>query len=213
VNAEGFKVHPDKTRVMYRHKRQEVTGIVVNEKPSIERKTLKNFRALLFQIEKSGPAGKHWGNAPLFPAIDGYANYVAMVNPEKGIPLQKKVARLKRQYGYTVKPWRIQTLNRKLFKLKAAQGEAPRDNWWSPAAPAAPIVLKTDLQRKEERQRQRKGTTNATDIGRDFMPAASIEPASPTTPPRKSEQQSQRTAMLLIAVAIVIIVLKVLSMQ
>lgn len=190
VNAEGFKVHPDKTRVMYRHKRQEVTGVVVNEKPSIERKELKKFRALLFQIEKSGPTGKHWGNAPLFPAIDGYANYVAMVNPEKGIPLQQKVARLKRQYGYTVKPWRIQTLNRKLFKLKAAQGEAPRDGWWTPAAPAAPLLLKTDLQRKEERKRQRNNA--ATEDARDGALSVSMAPANPVVPDQSTTQSSNQ---------------------
>lgn len=167
VSAEGFQLHPDKTRVMYRHKRQEVTGIVVNEKPSLERRELKNFRALLHQIESTGPQGKHWGTAPLFPAIEGYANYVAMVNPEKGIPLQQKVARLKRQYGYTVKPWRIQTLNRKLFKLKAARGEAPREGWWQPAKPVAPEILKTDQQRKDERKQRRSAGVDAVSLSQE----------------------------------------------
>jgi RNA-directed DNA polymerase len=57
--------------------RQSVTGIVVNEKASVERKTLHRFRATLFQIEKDGPAGKQWnGNANVLAALEGYALFV-----------------------------------------------------------------------------------------------------------------------------------------
>jgi RNA-directed DNA polymerase len=46
---------------------------------------LKRFRATLYQIEKDGLEGKHWGNsADVIAAIQGFANFVAMVNPQKG---------------------------------------------------------------------------------------------------------------------------------
>ena len=105
VVEEGFVVHPDKTRVFRKGRRQEVTGIVVNERPNIARVTLKRFRATLFQIEKDGPEGKHWGQSDdVIASVVGFANYVAMVNPEKGRPLQKRARALADRYGYQPPP-------------------------------------------------------------------------------------------------------------
>lgn len=87
IDSQGFILHPDKVRIMGRSKRQEVTGIVVNEKPSLEAKKLKAFRALLFQIEKDGLKGKTWNGKEgmeLLHTLYGFANYVNMVHPEKG---------------------------------------------------------------------------------------------------------------------------------
>ena len=96
---EGFTIHPQKTRVLHKSQHQEVTGIVVNEKLNVDRETLKRFRATLFHIEKDGLAGKHWGNHPdLIQSIEGFANFVAMVNPEKGDKLKEQVQRIKARY-------------------------------------------------------------------------------------------------------------------
>ena len=77
---------------MRKGRRQEVTGIVVNEQLGINRHNLKKFRALLFQIERDGIEGKHWGTSPnLVEAIRGYANFVAMVKPEQGKVLQQRI--------------------------------------------------------------------------------------------------------------------------
>lgn len=87
IASHGFIIHPKKVRIMGRGNRQEVTGIVVNEKPSLEAKKLKNFRALLFQIEQSGLKGKSWNGKEgisMLYAINGFAHYVNMVIPEKG---------------------------------------------------------------------------------------------------------------------------------
>ncbi len=95
VEDEGFIIHPEKLRIMRKGARQEVTGIVVNEKLNISRSTLNNFRALLYQIEKDGIKGKHWKNSPdLLPSIRGYANYIAMVNKEKGKPLVDRINKI-----------------------------------------------------------------------------------------------------------------------
>ena len=59
VEAEGFKVHPDKTRVMRRSTRQEVTGLTVNEAVAVPRDLLRRYRAVLQQVERHGPDGKH----------------------------------------------------------------------------------------------------------------------------------------------------------
>ncbi len=92
IQEEGFELHPDKLRIMSKGSRQEVTGIVVNEKLSINRGTLKRFRALLHHIERDGIEGKHWNGATdVLSAIRGYAYFIQMVDPEKGAPYVKRV--------------------------------------------------------------------------------------------------------------------------
>ncbi|HVF86864.1 MAG TPA: reverse transcriptase family protein, partial [Pyrinomonadaceae bacterium] len=101
VTHEGFSVHPDKTRVLRRSRRQDVTGVVVNRKPNISRQELKRFRATLYQIEKDGPAGKHWGRSPdVIASLQGFANFVYMVNPGKGAELQQRVRAVAEKYGW-----------------------------------------------------------------------------------------------------------------
>jgi hypothetical protein len=85
---------------MRKQRQQEVTGVVVNSQPNISKETLKRFRATLYQMEKDGPEGKHWGNSTdAIASIQGFANFVAMVNPSKGAKLQAQVKRIKEKYG------------------------------------------------------------------------------------------------------------------
>ena len=99
--AEGFAEHPTKTRVLRRGRRQEVTGVVVNQRMSVDRDTLRKFRALLFQIGKDGPKGKHWGGgADVFASAIGYANYVHMVDPARGAPLLASAKALAAKHGW-----------------------------------------------------------------------------------------------------------------
>lgn len=100
VSESGFIVHPDKTRILRDGNQKEVTGVVVNEKLNVDRKTLRRFRALLFQIERDGIEGKQWGTSPdLLASIEGYANFVAMVNPARGLPLKAQVRTLLNSHG------------------------------------------------------------------------------------------------------------------
>jgi len=100
IAAEGFHVHPDKVRVVRRGRRQEVTGIVVNDRPGVPRDELRRFRALLHHIEKDGPAGKTWGHnqGNVLEAALGFASYVAMVDPAKGEALRATVLSLRAKY-------------------------------------------------------------------------------------------------------------------
>ena len=101
VKHEGFTVHPDKTRVLRRSRQQDVTGVVVNSKLNVSRRELKRFRATLHQIEKDGPAGKKWGRSPdVIASLQGYANFVYMVNPVKGAELQQRVYVVAEKYGW-----------------------------------------------------------------------------------------------------------------
>lgn len=95
VKEEKLEIHPDKVRILRKGARREVTGIVVNDKPSVNARELDRFRALLFQIEKDGIAGKHWHNSNnLLASIKGYAGFVAMVDPVKGSGLVARVEKI-----------------------------------------------------------------------------------------------------------------------
>jgi len=100
ATQEGFEVHPEKTRVLRGSQRQEVTGLVVNERVNVSRTLLRRFRAVLFQIERDGPAGKHWGNSSdVIASIEGFANFVAMVDAEKGARFQQQVRDIIERHG------------------------------------------------------------------------------------------------------------------
>ena len=101
VKEENFTLHPDKLRVMKNGVRQEVTGVVVNEKPNVDKKSLKRFRALLYQIEKDGLEGKVWtGKADLLSQIHGYANFINQIDSEKGKKYKEQVTRILERYNY-----------------------------------------------------------------------------------------------------------------
>lgn len=101
VKDENFVLHPEKLRVMKKGVRQEVTGVVVNEKANISKKTLKRFRALLYQIEKDGIKGKQW-NRPgnVLAQIDGFANFIYQIDPIKGAKYKSQVALILATHNY-----------------------------------------------------------------------------------------------------------------
>lgn len=107
IEAEGFVVHPDKTTVRRRGRRQEVTGLVVNQRPSVDRRAVRRLRALVFQLERDGLDGKHWqgrtGDA-LLPAILGFAEFVTMVDPARGRPLRERILALRERYPGPLTP-------------------------------------------------------------------------------------------------------------
>ena len=95
TKREGFCIHPQKTRVMRRSSRQEVTGIVVNEKPNIDRETLLQFRAFLHCLDKKGPQKAYWnGKTRLFDKAFGFASFVTMIDNKKGNAWMKQVRKI-----------------------------------------------------------------------------------------------------------------------
>ncbi|MEK6215691.1 MAG: reverse transcriptase family protein, partial [Boseongicola sp.] len=102
VGEEGFQVHPDKLRIMRKGGRQEVTGLTVNEKLGVPRDDLRRFRALVYQVEKDGPGGKKWrdSEANLLACLLGYANFICMVDLEKGAPIRDRVKAILTRHGW-----------------------------------------------------------------------------------------------------------------
>ena len=143
TKEEGFILHPDKTRIMKKGARHEVTGVVVNEKPSVNRKELKNFRALLYQIKKDGLEGKSWHGKSenLISVIWGYANFIKMIDVDKG---EKFIAEIKEIME--IYPLEVQAITSNTFRIKSANGEQP---WTSLSEEPSVEEIKEEDKREE----------------------------------------------------------------
>ncbi|MFN3343721.1 MAG: reverse transcriptase family protein [Flavobacteriales bacterium] len=56
LRSYGFTVQGRKERLQGRGQRQMVTGLVVNEKPNVDRRTIRELRAVLYDWERNGLA-------------------------------------------------------------------------------------------------------------------------------------------------------------
>ncbi|MEJ2228969.1 MAG: reverse transcriptase family protein [Alphaproteobacteria bacterium] len=195
VAAEGFTVHPDKTRIMRKHRRQEVTGLVVNDRVNVPRDTLRRFRALLHGIEKTGLEGKSWGaGGNVMCSALGFAHFVRMVDKETGGPLVERVGELARRHGVDG------SLSRAApdFRKKAANGEQPLERWWQPAEAELP-KMEPVLAAHVSEQQQTEGQTAQTQAdGRAVSSpppppdrASDVLGSSPPPPPSREPAASQ----------------------
>lgn len=174
LRDEGFTPHPDKERVMRKGRRQEVTGLVVNaDKPGVSRETRRRLRAALHRATQAS-AGKpaHWqGQAAQPSQLLGLAQFVYQVDPVQGGPLLGQARQLTRSPIDRANDALLQASRQDRaaaraqppasaqFRRLAASGQAPAlasgKTWWQPAEPAAPVIEKTDQQRREQRLQER----------------------------------------------------------
>ena len=66
ADEEGFSLNPDKTRIMRAGSAQSVTGLIVNDKASIDSKLLRRVRAILHQAAKNGLEAQNRDGLPNF---------------------------------------------------------------------------------------------------------------------------------------------------
>jgi hypothetical protein len=85
VEAEGFRLHPDKTRVHRGGGRQQVTGLVVNGggAPRVPRALRRRLRAAAHNLGQ----GKALPEGETVERLAGYAAYVHMTDPKLGAKL------------------------------------------------------------------------------------------------------------------------------
>lgn len=150
LKDEGFTPHPDKQRVMRAGARQEVTGVVVNDKPSVSREERRKLRAALHKASREGLEAATWHGQPATrEVLVGYGRFVAMVDRQQGAPLLQQALALpggstKRRSAFGA-----------LFRQKSAAGETPalaRGAWWLPAERPLPELQQTAGQIKAARQ-------------------------------------------------------------
>ncbi|MGE8556707.1 MAG: retron St85 family RNA-directed DNA polymerase [Chryseobacterium jejuense] len=138
IKGEDFTVHPDKLHIMRKKHQQKVTGIVVNEKLNVERQKLRKFRALLHNIEVNGWQNQTWGKAfHLVNAIEGYINFVNMVNPSKAMIFKEKLNTIIAKHGKpvveTVKTIvdTVETIEVAEVKEEMITPKEDKTDWWN----------------------------------------------------------------------------------
>ena len=96
VDDEGFGLNHTKTRIQRRSQQQSVTGVVVNDRLSVPRSTIRQIRAILHNAKRTGLAAQNRNHHPHFRDwLTGMIGWIQMVNPEQGNKLNADFALLK----------------------------------------------------------------------------------------------------------------------
>lgn len=94
LRGEGFKVHEKKTHVMRAGGRQEVTGVVVNSRPTRRRDEVRTLRAILHNAARHGLESQNREGHPRFEAhLRGRVELACMVDPVRAPALRAALAR------------------------------------------------------------------------------------------------------------------------
>lgn len=86
---EGFTPNHHKTRVLRKGTKQHAAGLVLNEKPNIDRREFDRLKAILTNCARHGPASQNRENHPDFAAhLTGRLAWVRFIHPGKGAKLR-----------------------------------------------------------------------------------------------------------------------------
>jgi hypothetical protein len=90
VAEEGFAANHRKTRIMRQGVRQQLTGLIVNQRMNIRRVDFDRLKATLTNCVHFGPASQNREGHPNFKEhMEGRLGFVEMVNPEKARRLRR----------------------------------------------------------------------------------------------------------------------------
>lgn len=86
LNKNGFLINVEKTRSRRQHQKQEVTGIIVNEKMQVDKSQRRLFRQAMYYIKKYG-FDNHVekvgiSRARYFEHLIGIGNNIVFINPD-----------------------------------------------------------------------------------------------------------------------------------
>lgn len=86
---QGFSLNYRKSRLIKPHQRQKITGIVINEKPNIDRRYYDRLKAVLTNCSRYGLRSQNRANHPDFRAhLLGSIQHVKSLNAAKGKKLE-----------------------------------------------------------------------------------------------------------------------------
>ena len=123
VEEEGFIVHPEKVHTMGPGRRQEVTGLTVNDTCAVPRQDLRAFRSLLHHLETKGPDHCSWRGSTdrILAKVDGYSSYLKMVDPQRYTKVCQKAQSLLAKHNF--RPANAKPPKSLLGKLKSLFGK------------------------------------------------------------------------------------------
>jgi retron-type reverse transcriptase len=93
IAEEGFAVARQKERVSRRGRRQQVTGLVVNERISVPRRERRRLRAIVHNCVRDGVTSQSRGDPLFLQRLVGRIEFVRMIDPAKGDRLLAELAR------------------------------------------------------------------------------------------------------------------------
>ncbi len=89
IIEEGFQPNHHKTRVLRQGQKQHAAGLVLNEKPNIDRREVDRLKAILTNCVRYGPASQNRENHPEFAAhLEGKLAWVRFIHPAKEAKLR-----------------------------------------------------------------------------------------------------------------------------
>ncbi len=89
ILEEGFCPNHHKTRVLRQGQKQHAAGLVLNEKPNIDRREFDRLKAILTNCVRHGPASQNRENHPEFSAhLQGKLAWVRFIHPGKETKLR-----------------------------------------------------------------------------------------------------------------------------
>lgn len=95
VRQEGFRINKEKIKVQHKHQRQEVTGVVVNEKLNIPKEKRRELLDQIHRCQKYGPSTQTTENKEKFKQrLKGKIAYARYVNPRLGKLLEKEFSQI-----------------------------------------------------------------------------------------------------------------------
>ncbi|MFO0960671.1 MAG: reverse transcriptase family protein [Isosphaeraceae bacterium] len=84
LQEEGLVEHPRKTKLMRRGRRQEVTGLTVNDRPKVARAELRRLRAILHNAAVHGLESQNREERPDFASyLRGKVAFACMADPTR----------------------------------------------------------------------------------------------------------------------------------
>ncbi len=87
--AEGFRLNTWKTRLLTAGGRQQLAGVVVNQRPNVARRDYDQLKAVLYNCARHGPESQNRaGHADFRAHLRGRVAWVASVHAERGLRLQ-----------------------------------------------------------------------------------------------------------------------------
>jgi hypothetical protein len=87
---EGFEINTRKTRLMRRGQRQQIAGVVVNERPNVSRADFEALKATLYNCVRHGTQGQNRARSTDFRShLLGRISHVSALHPERGRKLKR----------------------------------------------------------------------------------------------------------------------------
>ncbi len=88
---EGFVENASKRRVMRATGRQQVTGLVVNQRVTLPRHLRRSFKAIVHNCERHGVASQARGRPDFEQWLLGFAAWAAVAQPDVGVDWLRRV--------------------------------------------------------------------------------------------------------------------------